>query len=277
MLMRGPEESGMFNDWIGRRGWCFFLVLAIFSVLSPVHAHENAASFLKTPVPQRWSFTAPFGTFDNAQLQRGFKVYKEVCSQCHSLSFLSFRNLQEPGGPEFSSNFVDSLASEFLVRDGPDDSGEMFDRPAVASDRFPAPFPNEQAARAAHNGIYPPDLSLITKARPAGANYVYALLTGYEDSPGHFNMPEGTVYNPYFPTLHIVMPPPLFDDIVDYSDGSPQTVDQYVRDVVAFLMWVAEPNLEARHKMGLNVLVFLFVLSVLLYLSKKRLWSRMKY
>jgi ubiquinol-cytochrome c reductase cytochrome b/c1 subunit len=262
--------------------------VALLVAATPSLAAEGGAH----PEKQDWSFAGPFGTFDRAQLQRGFKVYREVCASCHSLSLLSFRNLMEPGGPEFSEGQIRLLASEYQVQDGPDESGQMFDRAGRLSDRFPAPFPNDQAARAANGGALPPDLSVIAQARtytrgffPSlldlglqyqehGADYLYALLTGYGHPPpeGAHGQP-GLHYNPYFPGGWIAMPQPISDGQVEYTDGTPATVDQYARDVTAFLMWAAEPHLEARKQLGFVVVMFLIVFGGLLYFTKKKVWS----
>lgn len=245
----------------------------------------------ETPPAVKWSFHGPFGTFDRAQLQRGFKIYREVCQNCHALSLLSFRNLAERGGPEFSRAQAAAVATEYKIKDGPNDQGEMFERPGRAADRFPAPFPNEQAARAANGGAAPPDLSIIAKARTyergfpwfvldiftqyqeQGVDYIVALLKGYEDPPQGFTLPQGSQYNKYFPGHALAMPPPLQDNQITYDDGSPQTLDQYSKDVAAFLMWAAEPHLEARKRIGFQVMVFLIVFAGLLYFTKKRVWS----
>ena len=239
-----------------------------------------------------YSFEGPFGTFDRAQLQRGYKVYKEVCSACHSMHYVSFRNLSQPGGPEFSEEQVKALAAGYTMQDGPNDAGDMFERPGLPSDRFPSPFPNEQAARAANGGAYPSDLSLITKYRPGwygtfnqlvngigGPQYVYSVLTGYvadEEIPEELKaeQPEGKHYNPYFANGHwIGMPPPLTDDGVTYDDGTPATVDQMARDVSAFLAWTAEPKMEERKRTGFMVMIYLGILALLLYLVKKKIWA----
>jgi len=263
------------------------LALAAFAA-TPALAAEGGAH----PEKQPWSFKGPFGQFDRAQLQRGFKVYREVCASCHGMHLVSFRNLMEEGGPEFSEGQIRLLAAEYQVQDGPDESGEMFERPGRLSDRFPSPFPNEQAARAANGGAYPPDLSLIAKARSYsrgfwlslldlvlqyqehGPDYIHALLTGYDHQPpeGAHGQP-GLHYNPYFPGGWIAMPKPISDGQVEYTDGSPATVDQYARDISAFLMWTAEPHLEARKQTGFMVFVFLAVLAGLLYFTKKKVWS----
>ncbi len=235
-----------------------------------------------------YSFEGPFGHFDRAQLQRGYKVYKEVCSACHSMNLMSFRNLAEPGGPEFHEGQVKALAATFTVKKGPNSQGDMEDKPALPSDRFPAPFPNEEAARASNGGALPPDLSLITKARAGwygtfnqlingigGPQYVYSVLTGFEDVPEELKaeQPEGKYYNPYFANGHwIGMTPPLVDGQVTFDDGAPNTVDDMARDVSAFLAWTAEPKMEERKRTGFMVLIYLGVLSVLLYLVKQKVW-----
>jgi cytochrome c1 len=220
-----------------------------------------------------WSFSGPFGTFDRGQLQRGYKVYKEVCSACHSMRLLSFRDLSQPGGPEFSEAQVKALAAEYEVEDGPDEFGDMFARAGLPSDRFPSPFPNEQAARAANNGALPPDLSVIAKARPRGPDYIHALLTGYVEPPSGFELRDGMSYNAYFPGRQIAMAQPLDEGVVEYTDGSPETADQYSTDLSAFLMWAAEPKLEARHRIGFNVMIYLLILTGLLYAAKRRIFA----
>ena len=220
-----------------------------------------------------WSFEGPFGRYDRAQLQRGYRVYREVCANCHSMSLLSFRNLSQPGGPGFTEAQAKQIASEFKVKDGPNESGEMFERPGRLSDRFPNPFPNEQAARAANGGAMPPDLSVMAKARADGTDYLHALLVGYSDPPAGVEIPAGRYFNAYFPGGQITMPPPLSDGQVPYTDGTPTTVDQYAKDVSAFMMWAAEPKLEQRKQMGFHVLSFLTIFAGLLYLTKRKIWS----
>ncbi len=262
---------------------------ALAAPLGSALAQEHGAP---TPARQTWSFWGPLGKFDRAQLQRGFKVYREVCQNCHGLTLLSFRNLAEPGGPGFTMPQVASIAAEYKVKDGPNDSGEMFDRPGRAGDRFPAPFANDAAARAANGGALPPDLSVIAKARTYergfpwflvdmliqyqehGVDYITALMTGYEEAPKGFSLPQGAHYNKYFPGNAIGMPKPLSDDQVSYTDGTPQKVEQYARDVAAFYMWAAEPHLEARKRIGLQVMIFLFVFAGLLYFTKKKVWKQ---
>lgn len=241
---------------------------------------------------QSWTFAGPFGRFDKGQLQRGYKVYKEVCSACHSMKLVAFRTLADEGGPGFTPDQVKALAAEIKVKDGPNDAGEMYERAGRASDRFPSPFPNDEAARASFGGALPPDLSLIAKARAvhrgfpwflvepfstygeAGPDYVFNLLTGYVDAPHGLTCDGALQYNRSFIAGNcIAMPPPLSDGAVTYDDGTKGTVEQYARDVAAFLMWAAEPKLEARKSTGLKVIMFLVVLAGLLYLSKRKLWS----
>lgn len=241
--------------------------------LSPVQAAGDGIHI----EAQEWSFSGPFGTFDRGQIQRGFQVYKEVCSACHGLRQLNFRNLAEPGGPEFSEAEVKALAEEAEVKDGPNDEGEMFDRPGKPSDAFVSPFPNENAARAANNGAYPPDLSLMAKARVGGPDYIYALMVGYKDAPENMKISDGMNYNAVFPGHQIAMASPLGDDAVEYSDGTKPTLDNYAKDVSAFLMWAAEPKLEERHRLGFRFMIYLLILSGFLYMAKRRIWSGLKH
>jgi len=260
---------------------------ALVGTSRPAAAQEHADL---QPPRNTWSFAGPFGKFDRGQLQRGFKVYHDVCQTCHGLALLSFRNLGEEGGPEFSAAEVAAIAAEYKIKDGPNDQGDMFDRPGRPADRFPPAFPNEQAARFVNGGALPPDMSVIAKARQyergfpwfvidmfipyqeLGVDYMVAVLKGYAPKPADMTMPAGMQYNMYFPGHAIGMPPPLSDGVVTYTDGAPQTVDQYAKDVAAFLMWAAEPTLEARKRIGFQVMVFLVVLTGLLYLTKKKIW-----
>jgi cytochrome c1 len=258
--------------WAGRVA--LLLALAAFATTPAL-----AASGVEAP-RREWTFSGIFGTFERDSLQRGWQVYKEVCHSCHGLHFIAFRNLQGIG---LTAEQVEAIAGEFEVQDGPNDEGEMFMRKALPSDHIPSPFPNDQAARVANNGALPPDLSLIVEARPygmegfykpTGADYVYALLLGYQDPP-----PEGVVLNPgmyyneYFPGHQIGMPPIISDDIVAYADGTEATAAQITYDVVNFLTWAAEPNLEARREMGIKVMLFLIVLTALLYATKRAIWA----
>ena len=255
-----------------------------------------------TPLPPRndWTFAGPFGTFDKTQLQRGFKVYREVCSSCHSMGLVSFRNLAQPGGPGFTEGQVKALAASYKVKDGPNDAGEMFERDGRAADRWPSPFPNKQAAAAANGGAIPPDFSVIAKARSYsrgfplflidmltqyqehGVDYISALLQGYSEETHGVEVPAGKYYNTYYPGNVIAMPKPLNDGQVEYPKGAdgrpqaPETVAQYSKDVAAFLMWAAEPKLEQRKETGFRVILFLIVLAGLFYFTKKKIWSRVE-
>src|SRR6266566_8653083 len=223
------------------------------------------------PPHQQWSFNGVFGTYDRAALQRGFQVYKEVCAACHAVKHLAFRDLAEIG---YSEDEVKGIAAQVQVTDGPNDSGEMFQRPGRASDPIPGPFANDQAARAANNGALPPDLSLLTKARESGPDYVYAILTGFKDAPGGFKMNPNMYYDEYFAGHQIAMPPPLNPDQVKYADGTPGTVPQMAHDVVSFLSWAAEPSLDERHRMGFKVFLFLIIATGVFYAAKRKIWSR---
>lgn len=249
----------------------FFLsiLVIILASLKPSFA-EEPTDLLKI----NWSFKGLTGKFDRASLQRGFQIYKEVCSSCHSMEYLSYRNLGEQGGPEFSIEEVKAIAASIEVTDGPDSQGEMFTRPGRPSDRFVSPHPNVNASMAANGGAYPPDMSVLVKARPGGANYIYSILMGYDEVPAGFNLEDGVYYNKYMNGKKIKMSSPLIDGIVEYSDGSEASVDQMARDVTTFLSWTAEPELEARHKLGFKVLVYLILLTTLVYFSMKRIWSR---
>ena len=218
-----------------------------------------------------WSFEGVFGHYDRSALQRGFQVYREVCAGCHSLDLIRFRNLSALG---YSEAEIDAFASEATVVDGPDDEGEMFERAGLAKDPLPAPFANDKAAAAANGGAVPPDLSLVAKSRIGGPNYLLALLTGYsEEPPEGVEVLEGLSYNPYFPGGQIAMAPPLFEEAVEYADGTPATVDQMAADVTHFLMWAAEPKMELRKSLGIKTVLFLLLLTGLFYAVKKKVWS----
>lgn len=221
---------------------------------------------------QDWHFDGIFGTVDLASAQRGLQVYLEVCSGCHSLKQVAYRNLHDLG---FTEAEIKAIAANFDVVDGPNEEGEMYERPAVASDKFVSPFPNPEAAQASNNGALPPDLSLQVKAHGGGANYIYALLTGYSDAPADFELTEGSNYNAYFPGSAIAMPAPLFEDGVEYTDGTEASVDQMAWDVVNFMQWAAEPEMEQRKKMGFKVVLFLIILSAILYAAKRKMWSNL--
>jgi ubiquinol-cytochrome c reductase cytochrome c1 subunit len=245
------------------------LAFILVALLGAGSVHTAGAEETKLP-ELHWSFNGVFGTFDRAAVKRGFQVYKEICSNCHSMNLLHYRNLADLG---FSEDEIKQIAGSVKVTDGPNDNGDMFERPGKASDPFKAPFANPQAARAANNGALPPDLSLIAKARLGGADYIHAILTGYSDPPPGFKLQQGMNYNKYFPGHQIAMPPPLSDGAVTYADGTPATVDQMASDVATFLTWAAEPNLETRHRIGLKSILFLLVLTGMLYAVKRKIWA----
>ena len=248
----------------------FILILiVIFAFINPLKSAEQG-ELLKV----NWSFKGLTGKFDRASLQRGFQVYKEVCSSCHSMQYLSYRNLGESGGPEFSEAEVKAIAASIEIDDGPDSQGEMFTRPGRPSDKFKSPYPNVNASTAANGGAYPPDMSVLVKARPGGSNYIYSVLMGYEEPPAGMILDDGVYYNKYMIGNKIKMSAPLSEDIVEYSDGTNATVDQMAKDVTTFLSWTAEPELEERHKTGVKVIIYLILLTILVYLSMKKIWSR---
>ena len=249
----------------------FLLLILNINFANSISA-ENSSKLLTTD----WSFKGPFGKFDRASLQRGFKVYKEVCSSCHSMQYLSYRNLGEPGGPEFSDQEVKAIAASVEITDGPDDQGEMFTRPGRPADKFKNPYPNVKASIAANGGAYPPDMSVLVKARPGGSNYIYSVLMGYEDPPEGMKLDDGVYYNKYMPGNKIKMSQPLMAGAVDYIDGTNTSEEQMAKDVVAFLAWAAEPHLEARHKIGFRAMIYLFIITILVYFSMKKLWSRIE-
>ena len=266
----------------------FALVLA--GSLAAMAWPASAQLTEQVPPPRlKWSFAGPFGKYDEAQLQRGFKIYREVCANCHSMEMLSFRNLADPGGPGFSEAQAEAVASEYKIKDL-DDLGNPIERAGRLADHFPSPFANELAAKATY-GVAPPDMSTLAKARSysrgfplfvfdmitqyqeQGPDYIAAYINGYKDAPNGFVLPEGGNYNEYFPGHNTAMPPPLQDGQVTYDDGSPQTAQQYGKDVTAFLMWAAEPHLDARKRIGFQVMIFLIVLAGLMYFTKKKVWS----
>jgi len=248
-----------------------FFIAFVTAISNSAYSEEKKIEFIKND----WSFEGIFGTFDRSSLQRGYQVYQEVCSGCHSIQHLSYRNLSEKGGPEFSLDEAKAIAAQFEVTDGPNDEGEMFTRPRRLSDKFVNPFPNIQAATAANGGAYPPDMSVLVKARKGGADYIYSLLLGYEEVPAGYELDDGVYYNKYIPGNKIMMSKPLSEGAVEYSDGTQATEAQMAKDVVTFLTWAAEPNLEARHKMGFKVFIFLIILLILVYFSKQKVWSRL--
>jgi ubiquinol-cytochrome c reductase cytochrome c1 subunit len=235
-------------------------------------AFDASAQIAETPEPIHvdWPHDGPFGTFDRAAAQRGFQVYREVCSACHGLTYIAFRNLTALG---FSPEEVAAVAAEYTVTDGPDDSGEMFERPARPADPLPPPYPNPEAARAANGGALPPELSLITKARAGGSDYVYSLMVGYGEPPADEPAREGLFFNAYFPGHWIAMPPPLSDGQVAYADATEASVQQMAQDVATFLTWAGEPTLEQRKQTGLKVTLFLIVFTGLSYATMRKVWA----
>ena len=246
------------------------LIIFISTVSFSVHSEETNKNYVKT----NWSFKGIFGTFDRASLQRGYQVYQEVCSACHSAQHLSYRNLSEKGGPEFSVEEAKAIAAQFEVEDGPNSDGEMFTRLGRLSDKFVKPYPNVEASTAANGGAYPPDMSVLAKARKGGADYIYSLLLGYEEAPTGFELDEGVYYNKYMSGNRIKMLAPLSDGLVEYSDGTQSTTAQMAKDVTTFLVWAAEPHLESQHRMGFKVIIYLIILLTLVYMSKQKVWSR---
>ncbi|HEY8593716.1 MAG TPA: cytochrome c1 [Devosiaceae bacterium] len=240
-----------------------------------------------------WSFAGPFGTYDTNQLRRGFQVFKEVCASCHSADMLAFRNLEQPGGPEYSAAQVKALAATYTIADETAQGGE---RPGVPSDYWPAPFASEQDARDANGGALPPDMSVLAKARgihqpfpywlfnyfttyqESGTDYIYNLLTSYTDAPADFKLPDGKYYNAFFSGHAISMPPPLSDGLVSYEgEGVPQTTEQYAKDVAAYLTWVSDPGLDGRKEAGFRVILFLILFAGLMYLTKRKLWANVEH
>ena len=246
--------------------------ISIFFCFSFQAISAEKIEYLKTD----WSFKGLFGKFDRAALQRGYQVYTEVCSSCHSMKYLSYRNLSEKGGPEFTEEQAKAIAASFEVVDGPNSDGEMFTRPGKLSDKFVMPYDNVKAAQAANGGAYPPDMSVLAKARGGGVDYIYSLLQGYEDPPAGVNLDDGVYYNKFMYGNKIKMSNQLSDGLVEYSDGTVASVEQMSKDVTTFLMWSAEPHLESRHKMGFKAIVYLIILTVLVYFSMKRIWSRIE-
>ena len=230
----------------------------------------------KQLLTQDWSFKSFVGKFDRASLQRGYQVYAEVCSSCHSMKYLSYRNLGEKGGPEFSEDQVKAIASNYEVTDGPNSDGEMFTRQAKLSDKFVMPYANVEEAKLSNGGAYPPDMSVLVKARAGRADYIYSVLLGYEDPPEGMILDDGVYYNKYMYGNKIKMPPQLYDGLVTYIDGTSASPEQMAKDVTNFMMWAAEPHLETRHKTGFRVIIYLIILSILVYFSMKKIWSRIE-
>jgi ubiquinol-cytochrome c reductase cytochrome c1 subunit len=252
------------------------LAAALVLVAGPAFAAGDA----KKPADIAFSYEGPFGTYDQAQLQRGYKVYREVCAACHSMNMLAFRNLADRGGPFYDPKYKNSndnpyakaIAAEAQINDLDSETGDAIKRPGTPADRFPAPFPNAIAAKASNGGALPPDLSLMAKARSGGPEYIAALLQGYTAPPADVTLAPGQNYNSYFPGGLIAMAPPLKADLVTFDDGTKSTVKQQATDVAAFLMWAAEPKLEERKQMGGAVMVFLVLFAGLLYASYRRVW-----
>lgn len=294
-LPNSISESVLAKDLAKSKGAAALLaLLAALGLFAFSPSPAMAAGETAHPPRIKWSFAGPFGTYDRAQLQRGFKIYREVCSGCHSLELLSFRNIADDGGPGYTPAQAAAVAAEYKIKDT-DDQGNAIERPGRPADYFPSPFANENAARAANGGAVPPDMSVLAKARTYergfpwfildmftqyqehGVDYLAAVLKGYEEAPKGFSLPEGASYNKYFPGHAIKMPQPLQDGQVTYDDGSPQTLDQYAKDVAAFLMWAAEPHLEARKRIGFQVMIFLIVFAGLLYFTKKKVWKEVEH
>ena len=248
----------------------FISIIATLSFADSQHSHGANTKYLNTD----WSFKGIFGTFDRASLQRGYQVFQEVCSGCHSVQHLSYRNLSEKGGPEFSIEEAKAIAAQFEVEDGPNSDGEMFMRPARLSDKFAKPYPNVEASTAANGGAYPPDMSVLAKARPGGADYIYSLLLGYEEAPAGFELDDGVYYNKYMPGNKIKMSAPISDGLVEYADGTQATTAQMAKEVTNFLVWASEPHLESQHRMGFKAIIYLIILLTLVYMSKQKVWSR---
>tara|TARA_B100000676_G_scaffold311590_1_gene382029 strand:- start:6549 stop:7334 length:786 start_codon:yes stop_codon:yes gene_type:complete len=250
---------------------CLFLTLFILggSKIDPAYGADDSIKLEK----QNWSFNGIFGTFDRGALRRGYQIYSEVCASCHSLEYLSYRNLEEIG---FTAEEVKEIAAEYEVQDGPDDEGEMYLRPARHSDKFVSPYANEKAARAANNGAYPPDLSLMAKARKNGPDYIYGLLTRYRDeAPDGTDIADGMNYNEVYPGYQIAMVAPLEDETVEYADGTKATLQQHAKDITTFLTWTASPEMEERKSLGIKVILFLVVWTAMLIALKKKIWSRL--
>ncbi len=248
----------------------FLIKVFVFLCLGSFFKIEILAAEKTELIKQNWPFNGFFGRFDQSSIQRGFQVYREVCAGCHGVKYISYRDLANIG---FSSDEVKSIASEYEIRDGPNDEGEMYDRLAKPSDKFVGPYANDKEARVSNNGAYPPDLSLITKARAGGADYLYNLLNGYKDPPENLDISDGMYYNTVYPGNQIAMPMPIVDEIVEYTDNTPATQDQIIRDITSFLVWTAEPELEERKILGIRVLIFLIIITLMLLAVKRKVWK----
>jgi len=280
ILSKIEVPSSKLNDMINKKNinlssskYILLFIISLTTTITLIN-HSPVLSNEHEKLPeQNWGFEGITGKFDQSALRRGFQVYKEVCSTCHQMDFLSYRNLQGMG---YSDDVIKAFAAEGVVIDGPNDEGEMFERQGRPSDRFTNPYPNEQAARAANNGAYPVDLSLITSARNQGPDYVFALLTGYKPCPESFQLYPGMIYNEYFPGKQIAMPPPLSNDIIEYQDGTEATIDQMAKDVTEFLFWATNPHMEERKTIGIKVMLFLVVFTTLMYLVNRKIWKNIK-
>ncbi|MFT8243776.1 cytochrome c1 [Roseomonas sp. BN140053] len=261
----------MLRDWSKTlAGVAFAAALAVAPALVPGVARAQDHGTAPEIPDANFSFSGPLGTFDRAELQRGAQIYLQVCANCHSMHLLSYRNLRDIG---LSAQQVEAIAASVQVPGAPNDEGVVADRPGRPTDRFRSPFPNEAAARTANGGALPPDLSVLVKAREEGADYVHALLTGYRDPPAGVHVPEGMHYNEFYPGHMIAMPKPLNDGQLSFPGQDNPSLDQLSRDVTAFLTWAAEPNLEARHSMGVRIVIFLLVLWGLAFMLKRKLWA----
>ncbi len=245
------------------------LSIAIMALLLGAAVPAFASEGEKPP-HQQWQHQGVFGTYDKAALQRGFQVYKEVCAACHSMKLLSYRHLTGLG---YTPEQVKAVAAEYMVTDGPNEDGEMFERVARPSDRFKSPFSNDRAARAANNGALPPDMSLLAKAREHGEDYIYGLLTGYEAAPAEVQLMPGLNYNKFFPGHQIAMAKPLSEGQVSYGDGTANTLEQEARDVTQFLAWASEPHMEARKSMGIKVMIFMIAFCFIMLAAKRKIWA----
>ena len=251
-----------------RNNFLSFFFIIKFIVLSPVILFSATTNV--ELMKQKWPFDGIFGRFDESSLQRGFQVYREVCAACHGIRHISYRDLKGIG---YTNDEIKVIAADYEVKDGPNDDGEMFEREARPSDKFVGPYENDKIARLANNGAYPPDLSLIVKARADGANYLYSLLNGYKEFPDNFEASEGMYYNEFYPGNQIAMPSPLMDDILEYSDGTEATQSQIAKDVTSFLAWTAEPELEERKSLGVKTLFFLILITIMLLGVKRKIWK----